>query len=1220
MIPTLIIIYAVFELRGEQMNNISKLEFISELSAISKQNNARHGICLFLGAGADVSSGGISFSELKKESVSFVRNKIIHSYESLEHIDKEFNSIIESLDEESRCMVIQRLIKNSDKWLPSDGYKLLILLAKENCVSSVITTNFSNLLETTQTLMGLDAFQIFTPATAIPAQYFMHSKPQKPVYLKMHGDLDGKLVTHLTTTEIQNKAYQQEFVNLFEYLIQNESIVFLGYSGWDTKIAEVFQKNIETIKNVYWCNIHKPDENAPLVKIFKKNNVNIKYINYNFDKVLQVIATELFKDKTLFHVDSIFIWALVRAKIQKLQTEFLNNIKSDSRKISTVRRTKLNIFDDFILDEHKNFCVITGNSGIGKSMLMAELCNLFETDRQIWMIPLNAMTTYTNDLLDYIVKKLGYASKDPYTVLYQFSRWAHEQDKYFIFIIDNLGNRIGTIKEIASLLNKLIELCYVIRNDCRVKFIITLRTDIWNNVFQLLDINYMDSIIWNEDKKNSNYAIRLGNFDEFELRQAKTNMLSISSHDYISDDMIELIREPSLYGLIQRNICILDDIDEINILTIFENTFFNGISKKILEKLSYSILCNYIEPYMPIKFSHKSIEYLQNNDVLKNILSIEEDNIDFKNDLVLECCLASYFNSNQYIDVFLQYSNQFNHDYLENHLPIAIYNGIIRYLGVGCSDFGKVVNLVCSLLDQSSKPSKFVTKFINDVFRYMAQYNTESYVNNIENFDTCYSEFLKLQTFFIYSAGFMKDFYAFRVLAYLRTVSSDSYTLECNALINDRFSNGLRKCSTLTQTTEYFRQNVDYILIPEKPLISLFFLLWVMGRIGKDNTNNNIYQHISALILNKIKSLECTLDDCNIIEVKDAFLKNAYFIFFNADNNLEEQYFSYPNKSKMLTIIDHVKNKKDLTLDELSIISSLVDHFDETIEFFVCNMVFVYMSVYSLDYALNNLNAFYATFNESTSVIELDFYSSALFLSNYIANPLDRQSYLKYYNRLVNDFEYKMFVSPSMNRVSTCRKFEDKFEVEFEDGFNILTDYTYTAPMDNYIEGSDKRPIESYLSTFWKLLNTLEQNGLYDEILQIIKAINQMSVNWPDEALEALSRFCKYNHPIIRKAVVRTLEENYLRYPNTTIQFLNQTGDAFSEDELLQIFSATNSQIENRTLEQLQWARIIYFIKTYINPQIINDLFEIITSSDTLLAVFRKIVKSLLKNDGKSDL
>ena len=76
-------------------------------------------------------------------------------------------------------------------------------------------------------------------------------------------------------------------------------------------------------------------------------------------------------------------------------------------------------------------------------MLVAQLCDYFQEDNQIWIVPLNAMTTYTDNLLDYIVKKLGYASNDPYTVLYQFSRWAYEQERYFVFVIDNLGNRIG---------------------------------------------------------------------------------------------------------------------------------------------------------------------------------------------------------------------------------------------------------------------------------------------------------------------------------------------------------------------------------------------------------------------------------------------------------------------------------------------------------------------------------------------------------------------------------------------------------------------------------------------------------------------------------------------------------------------------------------------------------------------------------------------------------
>lgn len=139
---------------------------------------------------------------------------------------------------------------------------------------------------------------------------------------------------------------------------------------------------------------------------------------------------------------------------------------------------------------------------------------------------------------------------------------------------------------------------------------------------------------------------------------------------------------------------------------------------------------------------------------------------------------------------------------------------------MNCDDFGKVVKLICLLLGQ---PSEFVTKFVNDIFRYMAQYNTKQYVNYILNFDTSYNEFTKILSFIIHSTGFMDDSYAFPLLAYLRTTNSSLYSLECNALINDRFSIGLRKSSTIFKNVEYFRQYVEYVIIPEKPLNSLFF-------------------------------------------------------------------------------------------------------------------------------------------------------------------------------------------------------------------------------------------------------------------------------------------------------------------------------------------------------------------------------------------------------------
>lgn len=1194
------------------MNSISKLEFISELNSISKTGNTDSRICLFLGAGADVSSGGVLFSDLKKESISFLRNSKIHEYESANLIDQEFNTIMESLNETSRCQVIEYLIKNTEEWFPSDGYKLLILLAKERCISSVITTNFANLLETTQTQLGIDAFQIFTPATAIPAKYFIHSKIRKAVYLKMHGDIDGRLITHLTSQEIQDKSYQTEFINLFEYLIKNEILIFLGYSGWDTKIAEIFDRNISTIKKVYWCNVNSPDENAPLIRVFRKHNVNIRYLNYNFDYAMQIIATEFFKDRILFHVDSIFIWALIKAKIQKLQAEFQKNIKADLKNLLPIPRTKADLLLDFILEPNRNFCIVTGNSGTGKSVLLHEFCQTYTQNDQIWIIPFNAMTTYSDNMLDYIVKKLGYASKDAYTVMYQLSRWAYEQDKHLLFLIDNIGNDVGTTKEIAVLINKLIELAYMIRSHQHMKFIITLRTHIWNEVYQLLDINYLNSVIWNDCGDNNTYAVRLGSFDMYELNLAEINILSRTHATHIPNDIRELICEPSLYGLIQQNIDVLENISELNIYNIFEKTFFNGLLKTILEKMAYSLLCKYTKPYMLSELTREASNYIRNMHDLKNILSVEENKISFKNDLVFECCLASYFNSNRYINIFIQYYDRFEEDYLLCHLPTSAYYGIVRYLGVVCDEFGSIIKLLHLLLTRKSMPSDLLAKFINDTFRYMALYHNSYFSENICNSDVHHTELLKLLPFIIHATGFMKDLYAYPLLAFLRKENPSDCRLECNALINDRFSMGIRKCHTPKEVNEYFLQNKKYIIISEKPHLSLFSLLWIMGRTGKENTLESIYPTIAVLVTQEINCLKLNFCSAESEEIKEAFLKNAYFIFFNANNNLEEKYYQYPKRSRMISIINQVKSTKNLKSEQLTAIRSLVNHFDETIEFFVCNLIFIYMAVQDFNYAQKNLDELYLSFQENTSVLELDFYSSAAFMSSYVVDPLNRKSYIDRFNQMVYDFEFKMFVSPSMDRLSSCRRFEDKFEIEFEDGFNNFTAYTHTAPMNNYVTRTGKQSIDEYLSTIWSMLAKLEHNCMYDEMIRLIQAINQMSVDWPEEALEALEKFNKYKHPMIRKAIIRTLKENYLRYPQMVTQFLNQTGQAFSENELLEIYSATESQIESHTLEQLHWARIFYFIKEYINPKILDELIEIFLSCNTLTEFFQSLIKCLL--------
>lgn len=1189
------------------MSEIAKLSLISEfISGVEGTEK----VCIFLGAGADVSSGGMLFKDIKKELISYAKNRQIHDFESQDLIDHSFDEIIDSLDEESRCLVINRFIKRSEQWLPSDGYKLLVLLAKENCISSVITTNFANLLETTQEMLQANAFEVFSPAKAIPSNNIVGSHPQKPIYLKMHGDLDGRLVTHLTSSEILGKDYHESFVSLMSSLIKNKSIVFLGYSGWDRKIAEIF-KSVSTFKRIYWCNISEPDEKAPLIKVFKEKGVSIKFIQHNFDEILQNISVEYFKDKTLFASDLIFIWPLIKAKSERILSKFQNDVLRQNKEYKLVQRSKLCSFFDFIIEDN-NFCIITGDVGKGKSIFVSQLCNEFKLNHDIWTLPIDVSKIPGDAILDQIINSLGYKSKDPFNVLCQFSRWASEQKKTFVYIIDNIDKDRCETNEVANAVNELLELSYTVRKFRSAKFIITLRTDTWNKIAGLLDNNHLNSILWKDRNNEISNTCRLGSFDDAEIKIAKRNIISLMPNSTISDDIEQLIDDPVVYGLIQKNTAVLMQVQRFDIYSVFETLFFFGIYKSILEQCAYSKLNEYIHDSNVQKITKVQIEYISQNENLRQYLSIDSKEIHFKNDMFLECCLASYLNSNNYLYNNFGNATVFYETYLSSKLSSPVYNGIARYLGAICDDFNNLIKLIVSLLNCYPN-DKIISKFINETLRYSAEYNVVDYVKNLKSFDPHCNEFNILVPYFINSVGFMNDNYAFETLDHFRKTVRYPYSLECTALINDRFTMGIRKDKQPLKYKEYYEKYKKYIIHDRNPLLSLFSLLWVMGRIGKDNTPESLYKNIADLIASQIKLLEYNGNREQLKEVTDKFKDNAYFIFFNSDNDIEEKIKMYSQNSKAIPIIKSLTAKKRITQKDILNIKALVNHLNDPVDFFVCNILFVYLGDIDFGLAIEALEMLYLSFNSTTDVTELDFYSSALFMTHYINNPVDRNKYLERYKRMVTDFEYKMFISPSMQRMASFRRFKDKFEIEFEDGFNILTDYTYTAPLCNYIS-SEKKSVDSYLQLFWELLENLEQQGLHDEMIRLIQAINQMSVNWPEEALCALNKFSKYPYSIIRKAVVTTLKENYLRYPQITKKHLQQVDELFSEHDLLEIFSAKDSQIENRTLEQLQWARSLYFIKNYINPHIAEHFLSIMSSSDTLIEVFEKIVGILFSS------
>ena len=83
---------------------------------------------------------------------------------------------------------------------------------------------------------------------------------------------------------------------------------------------------------------------------------------------------------------------------------------------------------------------------------------------------------------------------------------------------------------------------------------------------------------------------------------------------------------------------------------------------------------------------------------------------------------------------------------------------------------------------------------------------------------------------------------------------------------------------------------------------------------------------------------------------------------------------------------------------------------------------------------------------------------------------------------------------------------------------------------------------------------------------------------WPMEGLLTLRGVIGYPDPRIRRAVVRVLAEAFNRHPSETLWFLNSSGAAVSDEDLIEIKIRQDARIGRRQINEEEWARIGHFL------------------------------------------
>jgi len=295
---------------GGALSALARL--IAERAAKPREHPTK--ICFFIGAGADISSHGLLFSQLKREAIATFLHRPLFDVTTPERVDETFDELFRELAPDDRARLVEWTFRRIRDLEPSDAYKLLVLLAEAGGVDAVVTTNFDTMLEAAQHELGRDVFQVFAPGFArpYPLGYETYDLPRKP-YLKLHGDLASHAVIQLTAEEIQSGTYDPSMIELLLSIIRTHDLVVTGYSGYDVALARVIGDTLASQStSIYWCNPRPPAASAPLYAAIRNR---AHFVSVNFDELLAQVARPVLERPALLrtrptYVQCLFDWRL----------------------------------------------------------------------------------------------------------------------------------------------------------------------------------------------------------------------------------------------------------------------------------------------------------------------------------------------------------------------------------------------------------------------------------------------------------------------------------------------------------------------------------------------------------------------------------------------------------------------------------------------------------------------------------------------------------------------------------------------------------------------------------------------------------------------------------------------------------------------------------------------------------------------------------------------
>jgi hypothetical protein len=1207
-------------------------------------------ICLFLGAGADISSGGRTFTDLKMDCIRAFSKVSLPSLLSPDRVDEHFNEFFENLlSKKLRAAVIEFLFHGMDEISPSDGYKLLVLLAKVGIIDSVVTTNFDAVLEAAQRELGLDVFQIYAQGIASPCLAGKRLLlPPRPPYVKLHGDIKAKHVTHLTVREIKDKPYERSFSLLLQKILTTHTIIFIGYSGNDEAFArEMAKASAKTPRPIYWCNLTPLANDSPLALALQ--GVEVIQIKSTFEEVLSEASVYSLRNLTLLEAKPHFLLPLLKDRINCANEQFVNSYtyKESSTRLSLLqaRQSTLDQIAAFRFNSEKPLAVLTGLSGVGKTTL---LCQLYDAEEQASLprlLLLRARGVTKSDFAEELAIRLGYAADNPLALLYEFSAWLRSNGRQLLVAVDSLNEFAWSSERCLDLFKEILRVALWVQQHNSLKLLITMRSETWNELYSALDHGDLKKVLWNESEFKDD--LRVIHLEKFSSQETAAAYDSYARHFGVTTPLRQLpdetkkqLSDPYYLDLaLKQGGGVNPDRTSFQLYSqafesALERSFGRGKAQSLdnaLLRLASIGLSDRITKFElstleSLGLRHEELRILREIPILQ---LVDKSAHSFAHDRVHEYYLARAINEFSLVQVrdWGELTKAIEQARAYPRLSAALLQCVLHSPPVRREHYLKtIINGLNSKSLVSEPTDEHTIDFCKLVFSALAVEYPEDFCEVVNSFldrTDLHGEKNVLSRLLIRASRSLPLRLALPLFLRARKTLASELKCEVEVFLYDKVSESLLDSPINEYLTCFDGEPLrEFIFEPGiERWQSALRLLGIITRLGPDNMHPDEWKHLFTSISVQLDRIFTgyELPKSAEAELADMVLRYSNTLLFNAGPSVVEEYFMAGGRRNLREIFEELDEGRPLSFAQVAHLRRYVQQLDQNIEFVIANLFFVISMKLDSVSTLQLFADYYDLFDLRTSTEELDFFLSALCLSH-LALGLSCQTVVaSYMERMMLELPQVSLGYPGAARGERRALFTDPFDQQFEDGFNPLAFYFYNAPSDlrrsrrypNYIRLND----EDYdcVPLYWRFLEHYEEQQNPIGVVRIIHALGQMIGLWPIEGLVAIEKLSGRTEPTIRRATIRVLAEASARFPAETSLMMSHAGSGFTEAERRHIHWEGDANMAYRALEQLHWARVMYFLdQRDASGRALNKLTNALVNSFSLPEALGRIMNEVV--------